>query len=163
MAVDYDYLVSFEDGDLVSTDNFYIKNYYIHNKMIKKSEIINKIHIVVYLYLVFGWLFSLTSCKILLFFSPTVMAQWGINSDRCILTQLEEKYRKEELLNIKILKKDDDKMVIKDEKEDKEENISFTRNMFQKFGIDITDRGITTLTYMVAYHSFLQSYWRVVI
>tara|TARA_B100000900_G_scaffold167726_1_gene142396 strand:- start:218 stop:637 length:420 start_codon:yes stop_codon:yes gene_type:complete len=138
--------------------------------MIKKSEIINKIHIVVYLYLVFGWLFSLTSCKILLFFSPTVMAQWGINNDRCILTQLEEKYRKEELLNIKILKKDDDKMVIKDEKDekdekedkDKEENISFTRNMFKKFGIDITERGTTILTYMVAYHSFLQSYWRVV-
>ena len=119
MVVDYDYLVNFEVGDLVSTDNFYIKDYYIHNKMIKKSEIINKIHIVVYLYLVFGWLFSLTSCKILLFFSPTVMAQWGINNDRCILTQLEEKYRKEELMNIKILKKDDDKMVIKDEKEEK--------------------------------------------
>lgn len=114
-----------------------------------------------YLYLVFGWLFSLTSCKFLLFFSPTVMAQWGINNDRCILTQLEDKYKKEEM-NIKILKKDDDKMVINDEKEDKGDNISFTRNMFQKFGIEITERGTNILTYMVAYHSFLQSYWRVV-
>ena len=41
----------------------------------------------------------------------------------------------------------------KKEKEDKEENISFTRNMFKKFGIDITERGTTILTYMVAYHS----------
>ena len=132
--------------------------------MIKKSEVINKIHIVVYLYLVFGWLFSLTSCKFILFFSPTVMAQWGINNDRCILTQLEEKYKKEELVNVKILKKDDNQIVDKDEKEDKdkEENISFTRNMFKKFGIDITERGSNILTYMVAYHSFLQSYWRVV-
>lgn len=132
--------------------------------MIKKSEIINKIHIVVYLYLVFGWLFSLTSCKFILFFSPTVMAQWGINNDRCILTQLEEKYKKEELVNVKILKKDDNQKVDMGKKEDKEkeENISFTRNMFKKFGIDITERGTTILTYMVAYHSFLQSYWRVI-
>ena len=132
--------------------------------MIKKSEVINKIHIVVYLYLIFGWLFSLTSCKFLLFFSPTVMAQWGINNDRCILTQLEEKYKKEELVNVKILKKDDNQIVDKGEKEDKEkeENISFTRHMFKNFGIDITERGSHILTYMVAYHSFLQSYWRVV-
>lgn len=130
--------------------------------MINKSEIINKLHLIVYLYLVFGWLLSETSCKFLLFFSPTVMVQWGINNDKCILTQLEEKYKKEEM-NIKILKKDDDQIVEKDkEKGEDKEGGSFTRNMFKKFGIEITERGTNILTYMVAYHSFLQSYWRVV-
>ena len=127
--------------------------------MINKSEIINKLHIVVYLYFVFGWLLSETSCKFLLFCSPTAMAQWGINNDKCILTQLEDKYKKEEM-NIKILKKDDDQIAEKDK--EKEEGGSFTRNMFKKFGIEITERGTNILTYMIAYHSFLQSYWRVV-
>ena len=131
-------------------------------KILKKSEIINKLHIVIFLYLTFGWIFSDMSCKILLLFSPTVMTQWGINNDKCILTQLEDKYKKEELINIKLLKKDDDQIVEKEDDKIVGEEESFTRNMFKKFGIDITERGTTVITYMVAYHSFLQSYWRVV-
>ena len=131
-------------------------------KTLKKSDIINKLHIVIYLYLTFGWIFSDMSCKILLLFSPTVMTQWGVNNDKCILTQLEDKYKKEELINIKLLKKDDDQIVEKEDDKIVGEEESFTRNMFKKFGIDITERGTTVITYMVAYHSFLQSYWRVV-
>ena len=64
----------------------------------------------------------------------------------------------------KLLKKDDDQIIEKEneEEEDKGEEESFTRMMFKKFGIEITERGTTIITYMVAYHSFLQSYWRVV-
>ena len=60
-------------------------------KTLKKSEIINKLHVLIYLYLTFGWIFSDMSCKILLLFSPTVMTQWGVNNDKCILTQIVNK------------------------------------------------------------------------
>ena len=127
--------------------------------MIKKSVIVNKIHMAICFYLVSGWLFSDFSCRILLLFSPTVMTQWGINNNKCILTQLEDKYIKEEELQIKLLKKEDDKIIIKEESKD---NSSFTRKLLEKVGINISERGITIMTYILAYNSFIQSYWRVV-
>ena len=129
--------------------------------MIKKSQLVNKIHMIICIYLVTGWLFSDISCKILLFSSPTVMTQWGINNNLCILTQLENKYKKEEeeQFKIKLLKKNDNKII---EKEKTKENLSFIGNTFKKMGINISPRGITILTYVFAYHSFIQSYYRVV-
>lgn len=113
--------------------------------MINKSEIINKLHLIVYLYIVFGWLISEANCKFLLFFSPTVITQWGVNNNECVLTQLENKYIREEN---------------KEEKDIKEE--TFLRRLCDKYNINISENVLDKLTYMVAYHSFLQSYWRVV-
>ena len=68
--------------------------------MIKGSTIINKFHSIIYLYLVFGWLISLNSCKILVLFTPTVMVQWGVNNNECIFTQLENNLIKKENNNL---------------------------------------------------------------
>jgi len=117
----------------------------------KKSDIINKLHLIVYLYMVFGWLISEANCKFLLFFSPTVITQWGINNNECVLTQLENKYIREE-------NKDN-----KEEKEDKDiKEETFLKRLCDKYNINISENVLDKLTYFVAYHSFIQSYWRVV-
>ena len=138
---------------------------------LKKSEIMNKFHIGVYLYLTFGWMISDLSCKFLLFLTPTVITQWGINNNKCILTKIEhiliQREKEEEII---LLKKDDtildkkDEMEKKDndevEKKDKDE--SFLRGLCNQYGIEISNRGLNILSYLTIYHSFLQSYWRVV-
>ena len=143
-------------------------------KTIKKSEIVNKLHIVIYLYLTFGWMLSDMSCKLLLFLTPTVMTQWGINHNQCILSQLEMKMiaierKKEKDEEIKILKKNDSVVLSEDEKEDDKGNLkiekdeSFLRRICNQCGIDISNRGLNIISYLTIYHSFFQSYWRVVL
>ena len=126
-------------------------------KTLKKSEIINKLHVLIYLYLTFGWIISLTSCKVLLLLAPTVMVHWGVNNNECIITQLENKLKKTE---ITMLKKDDDKIIVNEE--DKGTDISFIGSLAGKCGIEISDYGVNFISYLSMYHSFLQSYWRVI-
>ena len=126
-------------------------------KTLKKSEIINKLHVLIYLYLTFGWIISLTSCKVILLLAPTAMVQWGVNNNECIITQLENKLKKTE---ITMLKKDDDKIIVKEE--DKGTDISFIGSLAGKCGIEISDYGVNFISYLSLYHSFLQSYWRVI-
>ena len=134
---------------------------------LKKSEIMNKFHIGFYLYLTFGWMISDLSCKFLLFLTPTVITQWGINNNKCILTKIEDiliqREKEEEIILLKkddriLDKKDEDK----DEVEKKDNDESFLRGLCNQYGIEISDRGLNILSYLTAYHSFLQSYWRVV-
>lgn len=118
--------------------------YFIIIIMIKASTIVNKFHTIIYLYLIFGWLISLNSCKVLVGLSPTVMVQWGVNDNKCILTQLE-------------------KYLIKKEKKNIIQETSFTGDTLKKLNIIITPQQITFLSYLVLYHSFLQSYIRVLL
>ena len=130
---------------------------------LKKSEIMNKFHIGVYLYLTFGWMISDLSCKFLLFLTPTVITQWGINRNKCILTQIEhiliQREKEEEII---LLKKDDTILDKKDEDKDEDKDESFLRGLCNQYGIEISNRGLNILSYLTIYHSFLQSYWRVV-
>lgn len=63
--------------------------------MIKKSKIINKIHSIIIIYLLFGWIFR-SQRVILSFILPLIQYQFLINNNMCILTQLENKFRKDE-------------------------------------------------------------------
>ena len=53
------------------------------------SEIVNKFHGPVVLYLLSGWIFE-SQRKYLVFFIPTIQFQFLINNNMCILTQLEK-------------------------------------------------------------------------
>ena len=131
-------------------------------KTLKKSEIINKLHVLIYLYLTFGWIISLTSCKVILLLAPTAMVQWGVNNNECIITQLENKLKKTE---ITMLKKDDDKIIVKEEDkgtDDTGTDVSFIGSLAGKCGIEISEYGVNFISYLSLYHSFLQSYWRVI-
>ena len=59
-----------------------------------------------------------------------------------------------------MLKKDDDKIIVKEE--DKGTDISFIGSLAGKCGIDISEYGVNFISYLSLYHSFLQSYWRVI-
>ena len=126
-------------------------------KTLQKSEIVNKLHVLIYLYMTFGWIISLTSCKILLFLTPTVMVKWGLNNNECLITQLENKFKEDE---IKMLKKDDDKET-EDKGTEKQIDVSFTKGLCNKMGIEVSEYGLNVISYLTFYHSFLQSYMRV--
>ena len=135
-------------------------------KTLQKSEIVNKLHVLIYLYLTFGWMISQTSSKILLLMVPTVLTKWGIKGDECFLTQLETKYKQRELEeHIVIKKKDDD--VVDDDDDDIVDDVdirteSFLKTHLHKYNIQVTDKHINLFTYMMMYHSFVQSYIRVI-
>tara|TARA_B100000768_G_C10970184_1_gene245408 strand:- start:170 stop:442 length:273 start_codon:yes stop_codon:yes gene_type:complete len=89
------------------------------------------------------------------------MVKWGLNNNECLITQLENKFKEDE---IKMLKKDDDN----DDKEtddkgtEKQIDVSFTKDLCNKMGIEISEYGLNVISYLTFYHSFLQSYWRVI-
>ena len=58
--------------------------------IMKKSEIVSKIHGSIILYLLGGWIFE-SQRKYLVFFLPTIQFQFLVNNNLCILTQLERK------------------------------------------------------------------------
>jgi len=143
-------------------------------KTLQKSEIVNKLHVLIYLYLTFGWMISQTSSKILLLMVPTVLTKWGIKGDECFLTQLETKYKQRELEEQIVIKKkdddvvddiDDDDIVDDDIVDDEDVDIrteSFLKTQLDKYNIRVTDKHINLFTYMMMYHSFVQSYIRVI-
>lgn len=56
----------------------------------KYSEIINKLHTGVVIYLLFGWTLK-SQRELLVLLIPTVQFQFLVNDNQCILTQLEKK------------------------------------------------------------------------
>lgn len=115
----------------------------------KKSEIINKIHSILILYCVFGFVFQ-SQRKYLLLFLPSLQYQFLVNDNNCILTQLENKLIKQEKNEIN--KKDDDK------KEDKEFN-SFIGSKLKQYNINISDKVRENLIHTFLYGCFLTNYF----
>ena len=57
----------------------------------KQSEIINKLHTGVIIYILFGWTLQ-SQRELLVLLIPTVQFQFLVNDNQCILTQLEKKF-----------------------------------------------------------------------
>ena len=112
----------------------------------KKSNIINKIHLSLCIYLFVGWMLPPIHSKILIGFIPSVYVNWLLDDNRCILTRLEHYYLNEEY------KKDISKNT------EKEEYDGFVSNIMKKFNIDLKEEDIDKLLIFITFHSFIQSY-----
>ena len=61
----------------------------------KKSDIIDKLHSVIIIYLLFGWIIASQRSNLVLLL-PTLQFQFLMNNNECLLTNLENKYLYEE-------------------------------------------------------------------
>ena len=60
----------------------------------KKSEIIDKLHSVLIIYFLFGWMIESQRLNLVLLL-PTLQFQFLMNNNECLLTSLENKYLNE--------------------------------------------------------------------
>ena len=100
-----------------------------------KVYLINKFHSIFSSYLLFGWLIE-SQRKILVFIIPTIQFQFLVNNNMCILTQLENRYLKDE-------KKGD----------------SFIGKKLKEYQIEMSDRKMEIMSNSLIYLSFFISYW----
>jgi hypothetical protein len=117
----------------------------------RNSEIINKLHGSIIIYLLTGWVFE-SQRKYLVFFLPTIQFQFLVNKNLCILTQLEKKYLLQE-------KKEDPKKDITTEKEEEIKYDSFTDKKLKEYNIHISPENREYLINGLVYGSFIISYY----
>jgi len=108
----------------------------------KKSVIINHIHSVILLYLLLGWMIE-SQREVLVFFLPTLQYQFLVNDNMCILTQLENKFLKDE-------KNDDKEIIISD---------SFINKKLEKFNISISPEKREYMIHSFVYGMFVFNYF----
>ena len=115
----------------------------------KKSDIISYTHSSVISYLLFGWMFENQRQNLMLLL-PSIQFQFLVNDNNCVLTQLENKFLKEE-------KKDDKK------EEDNDEVLadSFVGKKLKEYNIDITEKTREMIIHGITYGSFLVNYYLV--
>ena len=101
----------------------------------QKVLLINRFHSIFASYLLFGWIFE-SQRKVLVFIIPTLQFQFLVNNNMCILTQLENRYLKDE-------KKDD----------------SFIGKKLAEYQIVLSDRKREIMINGLIYLSFFISYW----
>ena len=101
----------------------------------RKVLFINRFHSIFDSYLLFGWIFE-SQRQVLVFIIPTLQFQFLVNDNMCILTQLENRYLKEE-------KKDD----------------SFIGKKLKEYQIEMSDRKRGIMSNSLIYLSFFISYW----
>ena len=101
----------------------------------QKIDLINKVHVVSSLYLLFGFLIE-SQRIVLVFLIPTVQFQFLVNDNMCILTQLENRYLKKEG------KKD-----------------SFIGVKMKEYNIQLSDKNRDIMINSLIYLSFSLSYW----
>jgi len=111
----------------------------------KKSAIVNRIHTGIIIYSLFGWLFK-SQRNILLLLLPTLQYQFLVNDNNCVLTQLENKFLKEENKD----KKEDDEEIIYD---------SFIGEKLKQYNINISEKQRELLIHSSVYGSFIISYF----
>jgi hypothetical protein len=101
----------------------------------QKVLLINRFHSIFSSYLLFGWIFE-SQRKVLVFIIPTLQFQFSVNNNMCILTQLENRYLKDE-------KKGD----------------SFIGKKLKEYNIQLNDRKREIMINSLIYLSFFISYW----
>ena len=101
----------------------------------QKVLFINRFHSIFALYLLFGWIF-VSQRQVLVFIIPTLQFQFLVNDNMCILTQLENRYLKEE-------KKED----------------SLIGKKLAEYKIELSDRNREIMINGPIYLSFSLSYW----
>ena len=106
--------------------------------MMKKSEIINKVHSFLILYFLFGWIFE-SQRQYLVLLLPSLQYQFLMNNNDCLLTQYENKLLKEEK-NDKIME-------------------SFVETKLKQLNITISSRIRESIIHTAVFSSFLLSYY----
>ena len=101
----------------------------------QKVLFINRFHSIFASYLLFGWIF-VSQRQVLVFLIPTIQFQFLVNDNMCILTQLENRYLKDE-------KKGD----------------SFVGKKLAEYQIELSDRKREIMINGLIYLSFCISYW----
>ena len=123
----------------------------INNNIIrmKNSEIVNKFHNFVIVYIVLGWLFK-SQRIFMIFLLPTIQFQFLVNENNCVLTQLEKKLLIEE-----------QKEEIKKEDKKEEEIVydSFVGTKLKEWNIELKPKHREYLIHSAVYGSFLLSYF----
>ena len=111
----------------------------------KQSEIINKIHSFVVVYILLGWIFE-SQRLFMVFFLPTVQFQFLVNENNCVLTQFEKKLLIEEQ---------------KESKKEEEEIVydSFVGTKLKEWNIELKPKYREYLIHTAVYSSFLLSYY----
>jgi hypothetical protein len=115
----------------------------------KLSIAINIFHTGLSLYLAFGWMLPLINNKILIGFVPCVYFNWLVDDHRCILTRIEHHYIELEA------KKEERKIHIPTE--------GFVQSKLKSYNILLTRDSVNKLLIGVMFHTFLQSYYNVII
>lgn len=117
-----------------------------------KSEIVNKIHSLIVMYFLLGWIIE-SQRKYLVFILPSLQFQFLVNNNECLLTQLETKLLKDE-------KKDDDKELKKESFVDnKLKKESFVDKKLKQFGINLDPKIREYMIHGSLYASFTISYF----
>ena len=101
----------------------------------QKVLFINRFHGIFASYVLLGWIF-VSQRQVLVFLIPTVQFQYLVNNNMCILTQLENRYLKDE-------KKED----------------SFIGKKLAEYQIELSDRKMNIMSNGLIYLSFCISYW----
>ena len=104
----------------------------------KKSEIVNKIHSVIIVYLLCGWIFE-SQREYLVFILPTIQYQFLMNNNECLLTRYENK-------------------LLKEEKSDKVIE-SFIETKFRQLNLNISPRVREYIIHTAVFGSFAASYF----
>lgn len=104
-----------------------------------KSEIVSKIHSSLIVYMVIGWLIE-SQRKYLVLLLPTVQFQFLVNNDECVITQLENRF-------------------LKEEKKEDEVKESFVDSQLKYFNIHLEPHIRKNMIYGCVYGSFLMSYF----
>lgn len=117
----------------------------------KKSQIINKLHSILIIYCIFGFIFQ-SQRKYLLLFLPSLQYQFLVNDNNCILTQLENKLIKQEKNEINKKNKGD--------KQDKDEEFdSFIGSKLKEYNINLSNKVREKLIHTFLYGCFLTNYF----
>ena len=106
--------------------------------MMKKSEIINKVHSFLILYFLFGWIFE-SQRQYLVLLLPSLQYQFLMNNNDCLLTQYENKLLKEEK-NDKVME-------------------SFVETKLKQLNITVSSRIRESIIHTAIFSSFLLSYY----
>ena len=112
----------------------------------KSSEIVNKIHSSLIIYLLLGGFFP-SQREFLVLFLPTLQFQFLINDNTCVLTQLENKLIKYEKEDVK---KEDVK---------KEESNGFIDSKLKQYNIQVDPIKLEIAINSVIYCCFLANYF----
>jgi len=106
--------------------------------MMKKSEIVNKMHSMIIIYLLFGWIFE-SQRQYLILLLPTIQYQFLMNNNECLLTQFENKLLKEEK-NDKVME-------------------SFVETKLKQLNISVSSRIRESIIHTAVFGSFLLNYY----
>ena len=113
------------------------------------ADRINNFHSLLTLYVLFGWISTYHS-KILTLFIPSLFMNWLIDDNECCINHIERYFRIEDKEN----KEYKDEKIIK-------EKVGFIESKLKLINIELSEKNLNKIIYIITYTSFLISYYRI--